>query len=654
MLQYSRSHSGSTHRSPSLLAKQRRAHRSGFTLLEVLIATAVTLLMMISLAQIFKVIGDSMKQGRAALELNNRLRSVALRIRSDLEHLTVIPDPPGNPSEGQGYLKLYDGSMTDFSANSLDPQLNRLGDVDDIVMGTVQARDVWFTGKVPRFVLTGTSPAVPADLELVSIASQNAEIALFVQPTVAETNLNYPTISNPLRDPSYLAGYTDFFEDVDNNNVPDSYRLHYRVLLIRPDLNLPIGRLPASLPADPEIFRAGPQVLTLPDSTTVNLPSPLCDMSAIHSLCDLSVRRIYDPSDMLPGTDDYIAANSLEDLVNPANRFAHVQFPIPGTSSTTMPLLALSQAASAVYTDEPAGNLGGPGFLVGTGFLHPAFQLQHPPSGDTRVGEDILANDILAFDVKGFDNGVPLLPSLGPDGAFGIAGVNDDGQGAVDDAAEFGWAGSDDAILSPNDPGYINVLGSAPVGTGEYVDLGWGRKTVLHALSTTPPTPVPGNANLWSQLSGYSSTNYATNGAARGYSTGMYGSGQVITTPGGALHVLQPSFDTWTSSYEGDGILQAYRSGREGVTRISGTVALFGTGASDVPNAVPAWRRVSFDAANDGIDNNLAGGVDDVSELETMAPFPVKLRGMKLIVRMEDVATRQIKQMSIAREFVSQ
>ncbi len=33
--------------------------RTGFTLLEVLIATAVTLLLMLGLAQIFKVLGDS-------------------------------------------------------------------------------------------------------------------------------------------------------------------------------------------------------------------------------------------------------------------------------------------------------------------------------------------------------------------------------------------------------------------------------------------------------------------------------------------------------------------------------------------------------------------------------------------------------------------
>ncbi len=64
-------------------------HRGGFTLLEVMIATAITLLMMISLVQVFKVISDSMKQGRASLQMNNNLRSVTNRLRKDLANLTV-------------------------------------------------------------------------------------------------------------------------------------------------------------------------------------------------------------------------------------------------------------------------------------------------------------------------------------------------------------------------------------------------------------------------------------------------------------------------------------------------------------------------------------------------------------------------------------
>ena len=151
----------------SSLHKKRSADsRRGFTLLEVLIATAVTLLMMVSLAQIFKSIGDSMKQGRAALELNNRLRSVALRIRSDLENLTVVPNPPVTPKSGTGYLKMFDGSLTDYSgtlysrANPAALNISRFGDVDDIFMATVRAGDVPFKGKVPRFMLIDSTDPI--------------------------------------------------------------------------------------------------------------------------------------------------------------------------------------------------------------------------------------------------------------------------------------------------------------------------------------------------------------------------------------------------------------------------------------------------------------------------------------------------------------
>ncbi len=82
----------------------RGRHRGGFTLLEILIATAITLLMMISLVQVFKVIGDSMKQGRAALQMNNTLRSVTTRLRQDLANLTVRIDPPTDTSSAAGLL----------------------------------------------------------------------------------------------------------------------------------------------------------------------------------------------------------------------------------------------------------------------------------------------------------------------------------------------------------------------------------------------------------------------------------------------------------------------------------------------------------------------------------------------------------------------
>ena len=92
-----------------------RSPRRGFTLLEVLVATTVTLLMMAALAKIFKDIGTSMKQGRATLELNNRLRDVTFRMRRDLQNLTCTPNPPAGDTTGMGYMQYYDGPQTDYT-----------------------------------------------------------------------------------------------------------------------------------------------------------------------------------------------------------------------------------------------------------------------------------------------------------------------------------------------------------------------------------------------------------------------------------------------------------------------------------------------------------------------------------------------------------
>lgn len=587
---------------------RRRRSRDGFTLLEVMIATAVTMLMMLSLAQIFKIIGDSMQRGRAILELNNRLRSVTFRIRSDLQNLTIIPQPPTNPGNAPGYLKIYDGPMTDFSTtiNPATSSSSRIGDCDDIIMGTIRADDTWFTGKVPRFVLTGTVPTSAAELEdYVTIASQYAELVIFAQPQVAISN------ANPDRDPSFLISDPTSFQDLNGDGIPDTYRLHYRLLLIRPDLNLPSGNLPGNLSSG--LFVANPSQEAMVGSTAVALPPFVCDMVGVHSFCDLSVRRVFNPA--VNGRVDFVAANSLADLVSPENRFAHIQVPI-NNSSTSMPLLALGNTIPAFSTQN--------GTLVGSGFLHPAYVLR----GD-RLGEDLLATDILAFDVKGFDEGVTLVQHLGANG--------------IDDG---GAAGSDDLVLSPNDPGFATLFQTSPsvVGTGQFVDLAWGLKMKMQQLPANTAT-IPA-----SQLSGH------PGGTGLRYSESLLKSGSVLIS-GGNLLAFQPSYDTWSTHFEGDGILQARLRGLDGIVRVNGAQVLYGaSGPDDTNNLHPAdqWRREAVDAGTDGIDNVSSElGVDDASEMETSAPYNIPLRGVQITVRMEDPRTRQIRQMSVAREFVN-
>jgi hypothetical protein len=602
-----------------------------------MVAMAITLLMMLSLSQIFKIIGDSMQRGRAIMELNNRLRTVTHRLRTDLAHLTLTPRPPTDPSSGAGYFKYYDGPMTDFT--SLSTGASRIGDCDDIIMGTIKARDTWFTGKVPRFILERRIPTSEADLtDTVTIASQYAEMIVFAQPLVA---ISKPTAAPPLtgatvnasRDSSYLVADSNFFQDDDQDGIPDSYRLHYRLLLIRPDLNLapldapvvagnaPAGALPGNPSTAPPLFMATTARASIPGVFDFALQSPHFDMTMVHALCDLSVRRVFNS---ISGTPDFVAANSMADLVAPENRFAHVQARVPNTNSTTMPVLALAPTIPHLATNPHYH-----GGLVGSGFLHPAFVLQ----GD-RMGEDVLATDILAFDVKAFDEGVPLLLRRGTNGL-----------------PQAGQAGSDDLVLSPNDPGYAALAQVATpatiVGTGEFVDLAWGHKARAEGLG------LASGANIFTQLSGLSTNNVYN---IAGFTDTLLRSGQVLSLNPENHLVVQPAFDTWSTHYEGDGVLQSLRNGMQGVVRINGYRDLYNNAAGDDTNAAfPAWRQTAIDAGTDNLDNPGSFlGVDDATESETAAPFNVPIRGIKVTIRMEDPKTRQVRQMSVVREFVNQ
>lgn len=593
-------------------------NRGAFTLLEVLIATAVTLLMMISLVQVFKVIGDSMKQGRAALQMNNTLRSVTTRLRQDLGNLTVRVDPPSDNSSGGGYFEYFDGSMTDYTAALFPndaPRSNRFGDTDDILMFTARAGSSWFTGQVPSKIVNGVTGTAADDLPIV-ITSQLAEIAVFAQPVLSPATTGQP------------------FDDFDGNLFPDNFRLHYRVLLVRPDLN---------------VVGTGP-VRSLPGMFVASGNESPTTMASFFANCDLSMHRIYDG---LPANADLIAANSLEDLANPANRFAHYQYSLAnlGTNaSCTMPLLVLEPINNTVFDAFSfAGNAYAdpnpvppvtPAQLVGANgnFLSSAYVL----AGD-RTGEDVIANNVLAFDVKGFDPGAPVIAIPGPDGGFGLPQT---GPPAFTGIA--GQDGTDDLVLTPNDPGFAAGYAGTfvTISYGEYVDLAWGRK----ALYSLKSSAIPGSGNFFSALSGLESTTV--------YSDGLIRSGKFFRHPtGGApIFFFQPTYDTWTTAFESNGTSQAQLRTLTSNTNDVGTVdvnALVRKNGWSPTDSVP-----TIDTGTDGLDNPIngvtSGGVDDTTERETLPPFPIRLRGIKVSVRLEDLSLQMVKQMSVASEFSTQ
>ena len=88
-----------------------RPSRSGYTLVEMMMSVLLALIMMVIVVQIFALVGRSVGDSRSALEMTSQTRSVASRLREDLQSLTVEPMPPARPEENPGYFEYIEGPI---------------------------------------------------------------------------------------------------------------------------------------------------------------------------------------------------------------------------------------------------------------------------------------------------------------------------------------------------------------------------------------------------------------------------------------------------------------------------------------------------------------------------------------------------------------
>ena len=366
--------------------------RGGFTLVEMLVAMTVTLLMMAALARAFAYVGTQIQESRADTLLATSLRDITTKLQDDLGQCTVELKPNTGLEEDQnGYFLYYEGPVTDATSSlfradnsSGTLQLNdaRYGDFDDYIAFTAVAKgSQWFRGKVPRYILNMKSAELAGDtydpanfagdpFDAVTITSKYAEIIYFASPEYATTSLP--------ANPAYLDvdGDTKFGSGAaTENGLPDRIKIHRRVLLIRPDLNLNSGvyaNYGGVLPKNSKTLANGAThyFMQADDWPNANAVTPtitgnanaadgwLYGMAGVHQQCDLSVRRILSENG-LPISGGFVAANSLADLSQPHNRFAHVRVPgnllIGGSNPypTSMPVLALGDPATILSAVTP-------------------------------------------------------------------------------------------------------------------------------------------------------------------------------------------------------------------------------------------------------------------------------------------------------------
>jgi hypothetical protein len=644
---------------------------AAFTLVEMLIAMALTLILVYAIASFYAIVGDAVKDGRSMIEMNQQLRAVAERLKDDLDRVTVPITPWADEGGAAGYFWIKEGGIhfttalpfaasdwdinannvpdaevdagvdlngdgvldvqgVDFDGNGVsdfqEPNVtNLLGDCDDLFGATIRAGTVPFTGQRVDVLANG-------HVDRQSIGIPPGKIG------------NQPRTSQITAPFAEVVWWTSFIEEGSDTrrswDLREPRQLHRRQLLIRPDLNLNHGDVPQ------------PYFCKIPFPPTPNDASYVF-IYDLQQFCDVSIRPDWDltAAAMTASINSpphvYFVANSLADLAKRENRFMHQN------AYGAMPLQPFMEPNhSFPYALDLNPNY--------AGTLNPSSDPQDPTTvfprhrnttanpdinqaslfrwvlfDGGRKGEDVMISNLLAFDIRVFDPEAVVRSDLT---------LTQRNSGGVPSTA-----------LQPGDPGYLRANsnqytgGYEPfeaIGTGAYVDLGYGYP-LSFGLSNLPvgsqhrvPTPAAAYALLFTTAARppYS----PTLGASRFFDVPAIPA--ALTTATFAVQTdyrarLGFTYDTWTTAYERDGINQ--------------------DGDQEFPLASPTPKQL-YDEGTDGIDNveNAAGltrnGVDDVQERETTPPYSHPLRGVQIRVRIYEPGTRQMRQATVEHDFITE
>lgn len=183
---------------------------SGYTLVEILVATTLSLILLGAVVQMFGNVGRSITDSRSMLEMSDHLRLAATRLQQDLAGVTVTMNPPRRPENNEGYFEYIEGPvgatiMTKGGVSSpLTPAVNgdlttpdvdtTAGDFDDILMFTTRSTGRPFVGRC----FGSASGTVTSDI---------AEVAWFVRGRTLYRRVLLVAPSAPLTTPAGRSFY---------------------------------------------------------------------------------------------------------------------------------------------------------------------------------------------------------------------------------------------------------------------------------------------------------------------------------------------------------------------------------------------------------------------------------------------------------------
>lgn len=414
-------------------ASRPSAARAAMTLVEMLVATTCTLILMGLVGQLFGVFGNAVSGSREVMQLDAEMRSVAWRLRQDLKGVTAPTLPPLDPDDALGYFEYIDGPMRDFGLAVGQPpgglaDLTRLfGDCDDVLLFTTKSPDAPFVGRFGN----------------ASIESDTAEVAWFLRPSPSG----------------------------------GMYSLYRKQLLVIGNVSSGVfsqygNRMPilaAIEDSDENGVINGSEVDSLADGM-INGP---WQQFYEQEQYDIAARA--EPNVGIGGY--WLTPCTLSNLTNRENRFLHHYGPYDPNLSRSPWGAGLGNCRTRTGADgQNPGQIPGPPF--GSDLWYPYmfptfdgtphhFQNANPPPGlvfsGSRSGEDVVLTNVIGFDVKAYDPTAQVRALSG-------------------------------TPTLPGDPGYLVTLASTPsVATpaaGCYVDLRYDDR--VSPFSIFPDPRVPG------------------------------------------------------------------------------------------------------------------------------------------------------------------
>src|SRR6478672_5356696 len=99
--------------------------RGAFTLVEMLVAMAITLVMMGAVVTLFANISNSVRNRRATIEMSAQLRHVRNVLQQDLQGATCPGVTWQRPESNHGYIEIIEGEYKEgFASQLLDAKPN--------------------------------------------------------------------------------------------------------------------------------------------------------------------------------------------------------------------------------------------------------------------------------------------------------------------------------------------------------------------------------------------------------------------------------------------------------------------------------------------------------------------------------------------------